>query len=45
MIELIRLKHYLIHTEIVYCKWGTPHGRNRYAEVEASHAGVYRSEG
>ncbi len=36
--EQILSRHYSIRTERVYCKWVTPHGRNRSAEVEASHA-------
>ena len=36
--EQILSRHYSIRTERVYCKWVTPHGRNRSAEVKASHA-------
>lgn len=36
--EQILSRNYSIRTELVYCKWVMPHGRNRSAEAQASHA-------
>lgn len=36
--EQILSRHYSIRTERVYCKWVTPHGKNRSVEAAASRA-------